>query len=282
MTIESWDDIRVALAVARNGTVSGAAADLGVHHATVIRRIDALEAALKARLFQRHPRGYALTDAGRTLLKSADLTDQLFSQMATQIAGAGERIEGELIVTSVPDLADVVMSRLARLLQKHQALRLTYITDTRLFRLATGEAHIAIRAGARPTELDYVVLPMGPVQQPLYASEGYIDRYGPVDDPRTHRFALPGPEARNAPYMRWLHDRISPENILLTASESQAREVVIRQGLAIGPLPPKRAGGLVQAMALPEWESALWIVTHVDLHRTSKVQAALTALRAVD
>ena len=46
MQIDSWDDIRNALAVARMGTVSGAAQALGVHHATVIRRIDALEAAL--------------------------------------------------------------------------------------------------------------------------------------------------------------------------------------------------------------------------------------------
>lgn len=46
MQIDSWDDIRNALAVARLGTVSAAAQVLGVHHATVIRRIDALEAAL--------------------------------------------------------------------------------------------------------------------------------------------------------------------------------------------------------------------------------------------
>jgi DNA-binding transcriptional LysR family regulator len=282
MKIDSWDDIRVALAVARRGTVSGAAADLGVHHATVIRRIDALEAALKARLFQRHPRGYVLTDAGRTLLKSADLTDQLFSQMATQIAGAGERIEGELIITAVPELADLIMPRLAPLLQQHENLRLTYITDPRLFRLSAGEAHIAVRAGARPTEPDYVVLPLGQVQQPLYASPDYIARYGPVEDPRTHRFALAGPEARNAPYMRWLYDRLAPENIILTASESSARETVIRMGLAIGSVPPSRTDGLQVALCLPEWESSLWLVTHVDLHRTSKVQAALAALRSAD
>ena len=72
MQVESWDDIRVAMAVARTGTVSGAAATLGVHHATVIRRIDALEASLKARLFQRHTRGYALTDAGARAAECGD------------------------------------------------------------------------------------------------------------------------------------------------------------------------------------------------------------------
>ncbi|WP_410217780.1 LysR family transcriptional regulator [Paracoccus sp. (in: a-proteobacteria)] len=279
MHIDSWDDIRVALAVARTGTVSGAAAALGVHHATVIRRIDTLERALHARLFQRHPRGYALTEAGRALLAAAGAADERFSQMAAQIAGAGDLIEGELIVTSLRELAHLVMPRLTRLMQDHPGLRLNYVTDVRLFRLDTGEAHLAIRAGAQPTEPDYVVRAMGRTHHALYASADYLLRHGPVDDPRRHRFALPGPEARGAPYMRWLSERIGPDNIILTANDEAAREVVIRAGLAIGAVSPVRAEGLVEALSLPEWDSPLWLVTHVDLHRTPKVQAALSALR---
>lgn len=279
MNIESWDDIRVALAVARTGTVSGAAVELGVHHATVIRRIDALETALRARLFQRHTRGYALTEAGRTLLAAAGAADERFAQMATQIAGAGERIEGELIVTSLPELADLVMPRLIALMSKHPDLRLTYATDTRLYRLDAGEAHLAIRAGPEPTEPDYVVRSMGRLGHVLYGSDAYLARCGPVVDLRAHRFAVPGAEARGAPYMRWLIGQIDPDNIVLVANEVAAREAVVRAGLALGALPASRAAGLVPALTMPEWDSALWLVTHVDLHRTPKVQAALAALR---
>ena len=109
MTIDSWDDLRIALAVARSGTVSGAAEALGVHHATVIRRIDGLEAQLGVKLFQRHPRGYALTEAGQAMLKVASDADERFAQLTAQIAGGGDRIEGELVVTSLPELADVVI-----------------------------------------------------------------------------------------------------------------------------------------------------------------------------
>ena len=63
--MDNWDEIRTAYHVARAGTVSGAAADLGVHHATVIRHIDALEARLNVKLFQRHARGYTATEAGQ-------------------------------------------------------------------------------------------------------------------------------------------------------------------------------------------------------------------------
>ena len=68
--MENWDEIRTAFQVARLGTVSGAAEVLGVHHATVIRHIDALEKRLGAKLFQRHARGLVLTDSGHTLYRS--------------------------------------------------------------------------------------------------------------------------------------------------------------------------------------------------------------------
>lgn len=279
MSFESWDDLRIALAVARAGTVSAAAARLGVHHATVIRRIDGLEARLSAKLFQRHPRGYALTEAGRAMLAVAGDAEERFSQLAARIAGGGDRIEGELIITSLPDLADVVMPRLVRLMRLHPGLRVNYLTDARLFRLDAGEAHLAIRAGTQPTQPDYVVRPMGTMRHPLYAAPDYVAAHGPVTGIAGHRLALLGSQGRNAPLMRWLESRISPDQILLSASDESAREAVIRGGLAIGPLSPSRATGLIEVMALPEWDSRLWLVTHVDLHRTTRVQAALAALR---
>ena len=282
MQIDSWDDIRNALAVARMGTVSGAAQALGVHHATVIRRIDALEAALGVRLFQRHPRGYALTEAGQTLLDEAGAADARFAQMAARISGAGERIEGEIVVTSLPELASLVMPRLIALMCEHPGLRLRYVTDPRLYRLDTGEAQVAIRAGARPTEPDYVVRQMMTVQTGLYGSAGYVATAGALEDLRAHRFVLPGPEACRAPFMQWLGQRLAAENIVMVSNDPEARLAAIRAGLGLGWVAPERAEGLVEVMSLPEWESQFWLVTHVDLHRSPKVQAVLKALRGPD
>ncbi|MBU2957566.1 LysR family transcriptional regulator [Paracoccus sp. 1_MG-2023] len=282
MPVETWDDIRVALAVARHGTVSGAAGALGVHHATVIRRIDALEAALRTRLFQRHARGYALTETGRAMLAAGAAAEERFAQMAAQIEGAGDRVEGQLTVTSLPGLADLVMPRLIGLMRRHPGLRVNYAPDLRLLRLDAGEAHVAIRAGARPTEPDYVVRAMGSGGHALFATADYMRIHGPIDDLDRHRFALPAITGALAPSTRWLLERLRPENILLTAPEDDARESVIRAGLAVGILPPGRGAGLEAVMQLPEWDADLWLVTHVDLHRTPKVQAALRALREPD
>ena len=87
MSVANWDEIRTAYHVARLGTVSGAAEVLGVHHATVIRHIDALEERLGSKLFQRHARGYTATEAGNDLLLVAQTTDDQFTQLAGRIRG---------------------------------------------------------------------------------------------------------------------------------------------------------------------------------------------------
>ena len=102
MNIDSWDDLRIALAVARHGTVSAAAESLGVHHATVIRHVDALEKRLGAKLFQRHARGYTPTEAGRDLLGVAQATEDQFSQLASRIGVDPELLFGERRRLSIP------------------------------------------------------------------------------------------------------------------------------------------------------------------------------------
>ena len=113
MGIDTWDEIRTAYQVARLGTVSGAAEVLGVHHATVIRHIDALEKRLGTRLFQRHARGYTPTEAGQDLLSVAQMTNEHFAQLASRIKGFGETVAGELVVTSIAGVSELLVPALA-------------------------------------------------------------------------------------------------------------------------------------------------------------------------
>jgi DNA-binding transcriptional LysR family regulator len=73
--MKNCTEIRTAYQVARLGTISAAADDLGIHRATVIRHNDALESALGAKLFQRHSRGYTATEVGEDLLRVAQATE---------------------------------------------------------------------------------------------------------------------------------------------------------------------------------------------------------------
>ncbi|TRW97562.1 LysR family transcriptional regulator [Paracoccus sp. M683] len=277
--MEDWDGIRTALAVARAGTVSGAASALGVHHATVIRHIDALEDKLGAKLFQRHPRGYTLTEAGRMLEEAGLAADARFAQLAAQISGAAERIEGELTITSVPGLVRRVMPALTKLMEVHPGLRLRYVTDTRLFRLETGEAHVAIRAGARPESPDYIVQSFGMVDSRLYASPAYVQRHGAATSLADHLFVLPSDEGRNAPFMRWLAAELPEPQCALISNDILTLRAGVREGLGVGFMAVDEAEGLIEIMTRDDWKSPLWLVTHVDLHRTPKIQSVLAALK---
>lgn len=286
MGIDTWDEIRTAYQVARLGTVSGAAEVLGVHHATVIRHIDALEKRLGTRLFQRHARGYTPTEAGQDLLSVAQMTDEQFAQLASRIKGFGETVAGELTVTAITGMADLLSPVLTQFQLDHPGVIVRFLTDLRVFRLDYGEAHVAIRAGNMPEEPDNVVQPLTRLRSALYAAPSYIARHGlPASEADLvhHRFVgSDNPESR-APFARWMRATLPAEAISFRTTEQQAMEAAVLSGAGIGFLPLRRAHGhpdLVEVLPTrPDWDAPLWIVTHVDLHRTRKVQAFLAALK---
>ena len=284
MGIETWDEVRTAWMVARVGTVSGAAEALGVHHATVIRHVDALEARLGVRLFQRHPKGYTPTEAGAALAAVGANADAQFAQLASRLAGLGAEIAGDLVVTSLLEMTPLVLPPLAALAAQHPGLRLVLRTDTRVLRLEYGEAHVAVRAGARPEEPDSVVQPWMECPVALYAHPSYLDRHGRPDgdaDLVAHAFVGPEDPENRAPFWRWLRRSLPGARMAVRSDSATAQMAAVMQGLGLGfaPVPLAPPGLSVVMPPRPEWTVALWLVTHVDLHRTPKVQAALAALK---
>ena len=285
--MDNWDEIRTAYQVARMGTVSGAAEALGVHHATVIRHIDALEGRLGAKLFQRHARGYTATEAGEDLLQVAKITDDQLTQLAGRIKGRGQGVNGDLVVTSVVSAAPVLAPILTRFQIANPGLRVRYLTGDRLFRLEYGEAHVAIRAGEAPDQPDNVVQPF--LRQPvrLVASPDYIARKGmPADEAELaqHEFVGHDDDHSRAPFNKWLRATVRDVQIVFRTSDNRAMLDAIVAGAGIGFVMDwsfKRNPELVEVVPMhEEWAAPLWLVTHVDLHRSTKVQAFLTFLKA--
>lgn len=284
--MDNWDEVRTAYHVARVGTVSGAAEALGVHHATVIRHIDALEERLGVKLFQRHARGYTPTEAGEDLLRVAQATDDQFHQLAGRLRGQGKEVSGELVVTSISGLSHLLAPALADFQADYPGLIVRYLTGDRLFRLEYGEAHVAVRAGAAPDQPDNVVQPFFRQDFALYASETYVARHGAPAaeaDLVRHRFVGADDPKTRAPFHRWLHETVPPEAIVFRAADVHSQRNAILAGAGIGFVSVTQAREfpeLRQVMApRPDWAAPLWLVTHMDLHRTTKVQAFLRFIK---
>lgn len=284
--MDNWEEIKTAYQVARMGTVSGAAEVLGVHHATVIRHVDALERRLSVKLFQRHARGYKTTEAGEDLLRVASATDDQFSQLASRIKGRGKAVSGELVVTSLMELSSWMTPLLVAFQRENPDVTLRFLTGERLFRLEYGEAHIAIRAGQVPEQPDNVVQPFYQFQMGLFAHKDYIAAFGMpsgVEEYGNHRFVGHDDAQMRAPFFKWMREVVPAHAISFRGLHADALRVAVLEAAGIGfvDLIEGRANpDLVEVHPhLPEWDSMLWLVTHVDLHRTPKVQALLSYLK---
>jgi DNA-binding transcriptional LysR family regulator len=259
---------------------------LGVHHATVIRHIDALEARLGVKLFQRHARGYTATEAGVDLLQVAQATDDQFTQLAGRIKGRGEGVTGDLVITSLAGASHILTPVLVAFQAQHPGLRIRYRTGERVFRLEYGEAHVAIRAGAMPEEPDNVVQPFMTQQMALVASDAYLARHGApkdIEDLRNHFFVADDRENSRAPFNRWLRALVPDEQLIYRATDNRNMQDAILAGAGIGFVLAEYAASkpALKEVVPPqdEWSAPLWLVTHVDLHRTTKVQAFLRFLK---
>ena len=106
----NWDDVRIFLAVARAGQILGAARRLELNHATVSRRVAALEDALGAKLFRRLTTGSELTPAGERFLGVAERMEADMIAARSELAGGDEAVSGTVRI-GAPDGFGVAFSR---------------------------------------------------------------------------------------------------------------------------------------------------------------------------
>ncbi|MCZ6832044.1 MAG: LysR family transcriptional regulator [Gammaproteobacteria bacterium] len=277
--IIDWNDIHVAYTVAQKGTLTAAAEALDVHHSTVLRRINALEKKLGTRLFHRHARGYTPTEAGSLLTQVAENTQNQFNRLLGQLQGTDTQPTGTLVVTTVSNMVSNMVPILAEFQREYPEIRLEYAAESRILRLEHGEAHISIRPGSKPTDPDYVVQHLAKQDHTLYGSTEYVATHGTMrdlDDTGQHRFISTIEPLTIVNFMRWMSEQVLAEQIYFRANDFTGFVPAVKAGLGIAPLSCWQAGleSSLQAMLPPppQWQGDLWLATHRDMHRSSKVQ----------
>lgn len=278
-----WNELQSAAEVARLGAISGAAEALGVHRATINRHIETLERDLGAKLFQRHARGYVTTDLGKELLRIADATTEQLGLLRMQAEGTSRDISGDIVITAIDVMAPSIMPVLQRFKAQHPAIRTVFQSSQSLAKLEYGEAHIAFRVGPKPSYPDNVVRHFKTIQMGLFASQAYVAWFGAPKTPqqlRDHHFVGVAGDAERAPFSKWLLDLVPESQIKFVANQIHAMDCAVRAGIGIGfaPISGEDADLVSIGQPNPDWQTPVWIVTHVDLHRSAKVQAFLNAL----
>ncbi|MGF6172683.1 LysR family transcriptional regulator [Ensifer sp. 4252] len=186
----NWDDVRMFLAVARTGQILAASKRLGLNHATLSRRVSALEETLKTRLLVRRPNGCELTAEGEIFLAAAERMETEMLAAQSQIGRIDTAIAGTVRI-GAPDGFGVsfLAPRLGRLTARYPELKLQLVPVPRSFSLSQREADIAITI-ERPEQGRLVSSKLTDYTLGLYASSTYLAQHGTpqtIDDLKHHR-----------------------------------------------------------------------------------------------
>jgi DNA-binding transcriptional LysR family regulator len=273
-----WDDVRFFLAVARSGSLSGAARTLGVGHVTVGRRVALLEKRLAVSLLQRTPDGFDVTAAGEALLRRCTAMENAALDLERAAAGRDSLAIGSIRLTATEALAQrVIAPAIAELRKSHPDLRVDLAVGVRLLDIARREADLAVRVG-RPSGSGLVCRKLGEVGYCLYASRSYLAKHRPPQ----RRAGLAGHDlitftgtpAATSPF--FMGESLDEARIALRCDNPLIQLQAAAHGIGIAELAcflGDECADLVRIWpSEPPALRSIWLVLHEDLRRSARIR----------
>jgi len=279
-----WDDLRFFLAVARTGSLSGAARALGVGHVTVGRRIALLEKRLGVTLLNRTPDGFGTTSSGDAILRQCMAMEVAALDLERIAAGRDSLVTGSVRVTTTEALAyQLLPPAIAALRQVHPELQVDLVAGVRSLDIARRDADLAVRF-ARPSASDLVCRRLGEVGFSLYASRRYLARSAAPKRGQglagCDLITFTGAPAATSPF--FMSESLDGARIAfrcdnpLIQLKAAANDVGIAElACFLGDASPD----LVRIWPNePPARRTLWLITHQDMRRAARIRAVSAAI----
>ncbi|MGB5802241.1 MAG: LysR family transcriptional regulator [Mesorhizobium sp.] len=274
----NWDDVRIFLAVARAGQFLGAAKRLELNHATVSRRIEALEEALRAKLFRRLTTGSELTPAGERFLEIAERMEADMIAARSTLAGEGDDISGTVRIGAPDGFGVAFLARhLGELTATYRELTIQLVPVPRSFSLSRREADIVITV-ERPSEGRLVAGKLVDYTLGLFASRGYAQAHGlprTVADLSNHTLIGYVPDLIVSPSLDY-DAEFSPDwRSTFAISSALGQAEAVRAGAGIGILHTFIARTMPELLPVDivrPIRRAYWLVYHETVRPLRRVQ----------
>lgn len=270
-----WSDVRIFLAVARSGTLGGAARSLRLSHPTVGRRVRALEEDTGQTLFQRTADGFILTEEGSAIVALAEQMEEGALAMERRLAGQEKNLRGTLRISSADWFGAYVLPPIiADFTSAYPGVDVEILTGTRLFSLAQRESDIAFRivpfdasdiVQRRLSRLNYGVYLAADAPEPVFGDGAGFRLI--THDTSTGQF----------PDIAWLKESFPNAAPALRSNNRNVQARMCRQGIGIAVLPlavGNQTPGL-RLLKLPSEPPArdIWMGYHRDLRHLQRLRA---------
>lgn len=181
-TMDDLQAMAVFAAVVQQGSMSGAARQLGMTPSAVSQRVRALEGAHRVTLLLRSTRRLALTEVGQRVFAHCEGLLRSAESAREQMQLARNVLEGELRISAPTGFARHVAHALAPLMEQHPGLKLSLLFDDRLINLVEARIDLALRAGRMP-DSTWVARRLCSLEWVLCASPAYLARAGAPQSP---------------------------------------------------------------------------------------------------
>jgi len=273
----SWDELRLVLAVVRGGGLSGAARRMGINHTTVLRRLDAAEQRLGARLFERTPTGYIPTAAGEEMADVAARVEQDVLGLERRLSGRDVGLTGTVRCATVDTLAEYLLPpHLAAFRQAYRGIVVELTVSERIVNLTRRDADVAIRPTPQPPE-NLVGRRLGTLASAVYGSAVYLDARPGIADLADHDW-LAFEEGMSGTWIsRWIARHYPDARIVMRSNILTVLFAAVKAHMGVTVLPCHVADaepGLRRLTPpIDDMQTSLWILTHRDARRSARIRA---------
>ena len=277
-----WDTYRYFMTVVEKGSLSAASRFLGVSQPTVGRKLRELETRFDVRLFQREIHGYALTEAGVSIVELCRGMAAKAKDIEQAIAGYDRSKTGQVRITTAVGLGTYWLApRLSMLKADHPSIDLQLMVSTSLADLMRHEADVALRVG-NPGCDDLVGRKIGAVSFGIYGARTYLERHGePIElgELKDHSIIESTGGIADLPQARQLRDVSRGARIGLQCDSMPMQISAACAGSGLVALPQYVARTIpdLQRVLASSFDLTLdlWLLTHRDLKSMARIRTVL-------
>lgn len=273
----NWDDVRIFLGVARAGQILGAARRLGVNHATVARRLSALEASLKVTLVIRRTNGCELTQAGEEFMAAAERMEAEMLAARALVGNADVALAGTVRIGAPDGFGTAfLVPRLGQLTGRYPDLTIQLVPVPRSFSLSRREADIAIVVD-RPEQGRLVARKLVDYTLGLYADRDYLAENGMPQVPEDlsrHRLIGYVEDLVISPSLNYASEISRDWKATFEVSSALGQVEAVRAGAGIGILHSfiaRQHANLVAVLPERVIHRAYWLAYHESMRTLTRI-----------
>jgi DNA-binding transcriptional LysR family regulator len=276
----NWENLRFFVAIARAGTLSGAAKALDVDQATVSRRLMSLEAELGLKLIERLPREARLTESGKIILSDAIKIEECTFKIE-RLSITNKELREKVTISAPPVLArHFFATNMLALSQELPLVLISILSDVHFVSLSRLEADLAIRLSPGIKDTD-IIKKVGKMDFALYAASNYQH----LESPESWEFIAYPDRVTNFEHKLWLDGIIGEKRVSCEMADLSHQYESACSGVGVAGLPCFLADRDKRLVKLKVDETMLcldiWLAKHPDRRNDSLVVNASNAISLI-